>query len=297
MVRNMFKKQVQQKIRKENRKKQFKDAYSYSFKMFMKSIIKILIIFACIILFCGFSYTALMLDGQNTFNLNNARKFKSTDNLESDYIGSSISQNLPTNNTSGNENNGENNSAGLTDGDTQVVGDEYKSTHTSSKTGKVYKNYKQIVERYKKVKLANFAKSDLYNYGCAIVSVSIIASGFGQNLTPIQMNAYYENTLKVADHPAALSHFTGLRCKYVYTNFKNGVIAQLKKGYPVMVHVKANSGRFRTAYGHFFVILDINQDGSQVYVSDPASYSPTRNGWFPISILDDNAFDSYIKME
>ena len=184
----------------------------------------------------------------------------------------------------------------ITSGENQVQGDGYSSEYTST-SGRIFKNYKQIIESYKKVQLANYENSDFYNYGCAITSVSIISSGFGCSYNPIEMNSYYANTLGGAYHPAALSHFTGLKCYYVNSNIRSGVIQQLSRGYPVLVHVNANKGTFSTWYGHFFVILDISDNGKEVYVSDPASYSPSRNGWLPISILNDSAFNQYIKME
>jgi len=134
-------------------------------------------------------------------------------------------------------------------------------------------------------------------HGCAIVSVSIIATGFGNDVTPIDVNNYYRDVIKSANHARGLSYYTNRSCEYVYSNIKAGIISQLSKGYPVFVHVKSNSGRFSTNGGHFFTILSISPNKDMVYVSDPVTHSSERNGWLPISILDDRAFDKYMKME
>mgnify|MGYP000024110042 FL=1 len=53
-----MKKQEKNKIRKKN----IKEAYNYAITKFMKSVITIIVILLCIILFCGFSYMVLMLE-------------------------------------------------------------------------------------------------------------------------------------------------------------------------------------------------------------------------------------------
>lgn len=59
-----MKKQEKNKIRK----KKIKEAYNYAFTKFMKSVITIIVILLCIILFCGFSYMVLMLEKKLNIN-------------------------------------------------------------------------------------------------------------------------------------------------------------------------------------------------------------------------------------
>lgn len=161
---------------------------------------------------------------------------------------------------------------------------------------RTYKNYKQIVEAYKNIPLANFKDANLYNHGCAITSVAIIATGFGKNVTPEDVNEHYKK-YSAAIHCQGLSDYTGLRCTQETKDIKDGIINQLNRGFPVMVHVKANKGTYATENGHYFTILSISEDGSQVYVSDPASTRSSRNGWQNISMLNDDSLDQYFKME
>lgn len=220
--------------------------------------------------------------------------YKNVQEIAQDYVGDETA-NEWANNISNQMSKTAQDSGIITSGEYTEEGERYSSVYRS-RTGMVYRNYKQILEEYKSIELANYPGYDFYNNGCAICSVTIIATGFGHDMDPIDMNEYYK-TLGSPLHNVALSKYTGLNCYYVYNDFKSGVIEQLQRGYPVMVHVVGNSGRFSTNSGHFFVILDISSDGTQVYVSDPAAYNQNRNGWLPVSILDDAAFDKYMKME
>lgn len=167
---------------------------------------------------------------------------------------------------------------------------------------RTYTNWKQNrIEAYKDIRLAHFEndfpKTNLFNSGCAITSVAIIATGFGNDVDPIDVNTYEADHLYGATHDIALNHYTGLTCTWVYSNIKEGIISQLKQGYPVMIHVA----------GHFLTILSISDDGNSIYVSDPWCSNSTRNGWLPISVIGDRYYrpngnyekelQAYLKME
>ena len=64
-----------------------------------------------------------------------------------------------------------------------------------------------------------------------------------------------------------------------------------------MVHVNPNNGTFATKNGHFFVILSISENGQKIYVSNPSSRkNGTNNGWVNTSVLNESAFNEYMKM-
>jgi len=179
-----------------------------------------------------------------------------------------------------------------------IVGGSIDGFQQFTVGGRTYVEFKQIDDRYRGYILAGCTSPeyDIHDYGCALVSVTIIAQGFGHDIDPIAMNMFYKQNYGNLNHLRAARDFTGLSCEWKSTNIKSGVIDQLKRGYPVIVHVGINNGRFSTDYGHYFTILAISEDESQIYVSDPASTRAERTGWLPISVLNDSAFDNYMWM-
>lgn len=160
---------------------------------------------------------------------------------------------------------------------------------TFTVNGRTYKNYKQLVPAYKSIPLACYPETNLYDSGCAITSDAIIASGFGANVTPVDVNKLGSN-----NHLSIVSKYTGKSCEWKSSNVKSGVIEQLKKGYPAMVY--AVGGTFNpSGRGHFFVILSISENGKKIYVSNPAGTREGINsGWVDVNNL--NQFIEYMKM-
>lgn len=152
---------------------------------------------------------------------------------------------------------------------------------------KTYMNYKQINPAYKNITLANYPNSNVYDSGCAVTSVAIIASAYNVNITPIEVNNY-EAQIGSTNHPAVVQHYTGLNCSWVYTtDVKAPVVSQLRAGHPTIIHLSR---------GHFLVILSISEDGNSIYVSDPGNNNPNRNGWQPVSYLENNGIDRYMQV-
>lgn len=160
---------------------------------------------------------------------------------------------------------------------------------TFTVNGRTYKNYSQLVESYKTIQLACYPYCNLRNSGCAITSDAIIATGFGHNVTPVDVNE-----LGSDNHPWIVNHYTGMKCEWIYTNVKKGIIEQLNRGYPAMVFAKG--GTFNpSGRGHFLVILSISDDKKKIYVSNPAGTKNGVNcGWVNASALD--SFRQYMKM-
>lgn len=163
---------------------------------------------------------------------------------------------------------------------------------------RTYKNYKQT--DYANVTLAYTTKgASIANAGCAIVSVAIIANGFGQDVDPIDVNDYYRVN-NTSNHAETLEKYTKMTCSWELESSKieSGVRNQLRRGYPTIVHVPINSGTFSTKQGHFFVVLSISEDGQSVYISNPSSKKDGyNNGWIKASTLFNAGLDRYMKME
>ncbi len=169
-------------------------------------------------------------------------------------------------------------------------------TYTTFTVGdRTYKNYKQIEESYKGIRLATY-NNNLYSAGCGIVSDAIIGSGFNSTKTPIEVN-----NMGSRMHNDIVSQLTGLSWEWAPGNnneVKQGVIDQLNKGYPTIVRIgKNDTGTFRTNGGHFIAILSISPDGNSIYVSDPASRKEgVRTGWLKTSVLDEGHLIKYLKV-
>lgn len=177
-------------------------------------------------------------------------------------------------------------------GGTEVTEGNFTTFTVGNRT---YTNYKQITKGYEKYSLAGYPDSNLYYSGCAITSDAIIASGFGNNVTPVDVNNYAKTTSNPTDHISIIQHYTGKRGTWVYDNLKAGVIDQLHRGYPVMV--QATSGKYAGSQGtHFFVILSVSEDNKKVYISNPSSNkNGISTGW--VSSDDLNTIKRYLKME
>ncbi len=169
------------------------------------------------------------------------------------------------------------------------------SVTTFTVGNRTYINYKQIVDGYKNIPLAGYPKTNLYDSGCAITSDAIIASGFGSKDTPVEVNNFAKKQSNPNDHPSIIKHYTGKNATWVTSgNLKDGVVNQLKNGYPVMVHV--SMGKFAIYGEHFFTVLSISEDGKKVYVSNPNSRKDgVLTGW--VNTNDLNTIDRYLKME
>ncbi len=66
ILKQLFAKKNESNMKKQEkntmRKKYIREAYNYAITKFLKSVIIIVVILLCIILFCGFSYMVLVLE-------------------------------------------------------------------------------------------------------------------------------------------------------------------------------------------------------------------------------------------
>lgn len=149
---------------------------------------------------------------------------------------------------------------------------------------RTYKNYKQGQGSWCNNSLAGFPGDTLAGAGCAINAITVIATGYGLDVTPGDVNDFAKsNPPYESCHGITLSNLLGKNVTYHNSgNFKEMIIEQLKAGKPCLVRTSAYSS------SHYICILAISDDGTQVYVSDVGGDYPgrNRNGWQPLDFLD-----------
>lgn len=149
---------------------------------------------------------------------------------------------------------------------------------------RTYKNYKQLNYNcpWLGESLAGFPGSRLGQSGCAINAIAVILSGYGIDKTPKEVNDYAKSTSTPTCHDRTLGALLGKHVTHHMSgNFSEIIIQQLNSGKPCMVRSRAYSS------SHYFCILAISEDGTQIYVSDVGGDYPGqgRDGWQPISFL------------
>ena len=106
------------------------------------------------------------------------------------------------------------------------------------------------------------------------------------------VNSQYRKT-----DPSILQKLTGQEWIQYRSFNKTDVINELKKENPVIVRYKGNGG-FARSSSHFVAILSISEDGSKIYVSNPASRKDgISTGWLKTSYLDASGYCEYIKLK
>lgn len=141
---------------------------------------------------------------------------------------------------------------------------------------RTYKNYKQgSGAPWENTTYRVFSPETIGESGCSITTVAVIATGFGHDVTPadVEARAYSKGNYM----PSLLSYYTGMNVSYEYSNIKSGLIKQLKNGYPALVHVT----------NHFFAILGINENETKFYASEVGGYyeGQNKNGWINIDTV------------
>lgn len=168
------------------------------------------------------------------------------------------------------------------EGRTTVGGTKIK-TYTSVKGKRTYILYKQTEGPWstKPYGSGNTYFGTVGYCGCPTTACATMFSGFKktQKLTPEDYRqAIYPTS--VGDGVNRLVSKYGYSFNYHGYFNKNEVIEQLKKGNPVVYHV--NSASIYTNNEHWMALLDINDNGTKVYVATGASVSAS-SGWYDIN--------------
>lgn len=182
------------------------------------------------------------------------------------YVGSCILmiKSLPTTSTSSSTS-----SSGGNDTESNLAQTGYTGIHTSGITGKQFKEYKQNGDApWAGVGYAN--GNTIGAWGCPLVSDAILCSGYGQDVTPVQINSEYSGGYTVGNKICSITGSSN----HFYSIDKNKIVTHIKNGGTVMVH--SYSQPF-TSSEHYMAIIDVSSDGNQIYLSNPNYYGP--NGW------------------
>lgn len=177
----------------------------------------------------------------------------------------------------------------------KVIGstDEFYEIEYRNMTGWILKNYTVegatiSIDSFTKYKQKNqpwssisYSEGDIGTSGCGPTSAAICASGLGCKLNPGELvQAKYKDV-----HLVASTYSNRLLLASVGYNLsenvgREGALANLATGNPIICAAEPG---FYTSYGHFMALIGVR--GSEVYLSDPNSYSDTRNGWVDVDTL------------
>lgn len=175
-------------------------------------------------------------------------------------------------------------------GEKNISGDGYDNVYVS-KTGKMYRNYKQIKGTYAQHVWSptyNGSPGTIYNNGCALTSIAVVISGYqNRNVSPLDVvNRISNNTGYVASfNPMVAFSSYGIEVARPQYNSKSSVINHVETGRPVIIHVLKEEGSTFTDGEHWMAILDYNETTDELYVSNPSATRPTKTGWIDADMV------------
>ena len=175
-------------------------------------------------------------------------------------------------------------------GEKAISGDGYDNVYVS-KTGKMYRNYKQIKGTYAQHVWSptyNGSPGTIYNNGCALTSIAVVISGYqNRNVSPLDVvNRISNNTGYVARFkPMVAFSSYGIEATRPQYNSKSRVINHVQTGKPVIIHVLKEEESTFTDGEHWMAILDYNETTDELYVSNPSATRPTKTGWIDADMV------------
>ena len=175
-------------------------------------------------------------------------------------------------------------------GEKSISGDGYDNVYVS-KTGKMYRNYKQIKGTYAQHVWSptyNGSPGTIYNNGCALTSIAVVISGYqNRNVSPLDVvNRISNNTGYVASfNPMVAFSSYGIEATRPQYNSKSRVINHVQTGKPVIIHVLKEEESTFTDGEHWMAILDYNETTDKLYVSNPSATRPTKTGWIDADMV------------
>lgn len=101
--------------------------------------------------------------------------------------------------------------------------------------------------------------------GCGITSVSIVLTGLGFDVTP----AAFKNQKSAGDQYVE-QHLREYGVNYKKLSSMSQIIDELKKGNPVIYHVRGGYVGDRKYSGHYVALLGLNSEG-EIFLADPGS--------------------------
>lgn len=170
-------------------------------------------------------------------------------------------------------------------GQEKISGEGYFSKFTTVDANKkIYTEYKQNLEPWKDNEYWN---GNMEDYGCGITAMSIVLSGYGQNLTPEDLREKYYPRLDYTKLSKELKSY-GVDNTDFYFDAKSlsseSIIEHLKTNRPIIVCIwnKPEENRF-TSKSHYMVLLAATDD-DKVYISNPNGEENNyrSSGWYYI---------------
>lgn len=147
-------------------------------------------------------------------------------------------------------------------------GDGYTQIY-NSRNARQYKEYKQFQGSYKG--LMYYTYGSISHTGCSITSIALVLTGYGIDVNPGDLR----NSNNLAGHFIS----RGVSCVNAAPD-SNRIVNNLKSGRAMVASISGDlkvNGSSKYYPEHYIALLDINDKGDQVYVSDPGSI--LTNGW------------------
>lgn len=179
------------------------------------------------------------------------------------------------------------------------IGDLELATYTNS-AGKTFVEYKQNIGPWAQM---SYGDNTIAYQGCSITALAITLSGYGYDYTPEhwsstslismtgQIRSHLRNSVRVQ-----VGATDGTANINVSNEHKQDIQEHLKTGDVVIIHVLGAKKGYSNPYTssqHWMALLDVSEDGSQVYVSNPSGGK--SNGWANIDQVL-NSLCCYIKV-
>ena len=121
----------------------------------------------------------------------------------------------------------------------------------------------------------NEPSGNIKGAGCGITSISIVLTGLGIDITP----DVFKNQHSAGDGYVE-QHLKEYGVQYKRLSSMSEIVEELKKGNPIIYHVRGGRVGDKTYAGHYCTLLGINENG-ELFLGDPGS---THNcGYFPQS--------------
>ena len=152
--------------------------------------------------------------------------------------------------------------------------------------GKVYVEYKQYDPRWKN---EEYWGMTMERRGCGITAMAILLSGYGEKVTPKDLQKKYYPVMNYDNMRKDLLENYNVKSEGFFYDKENlsekKIIKHLKSNKPLIVCVWTENGKnIWTKYSHYLVLLAAD-DENNIYVANPngKENGPSKNGWYPAS--------------
>ena len=152
--------------------------------------------------------------------------------------------------------------------------------------GKVYTLYKQYDPRWAE---EEYWGKTMKRKGCGITAVAIILSGYGQKVTPKDLQKKYYPVMAYENMSQELQDNYNLKSSGFYYDSdslsEEKILKHLKENKPMIVCAWAENGINRwTKNSHYLTLLAADEKDN-IYVANPGGrdYGPNKNGWYKAS--------------